>query len=76
LPLQLSWQVAEVQHRPGRKGAGALHRILQLAHVARPVVLHHGSQGVVAQGELGAVVAADAVKEMRCKKGYIFAAVA
>ena len=76
LLLQLRGQVAQVQDRPGRKGAGPLDGVLELAHVARPVVAHHGAQRLVAQGELGAVLAADAVKKVRRQQRNVLAAVA
>ena len=76
LLLQLRRQVAQLQHRPRRQRAGAFDGVLQLPHIARPVVQHHGAQGLVAQRELGPALAADAIEKVRRQQGNVFAAVA
>src|SRR5216683_3770927 len=48
--LQLRRQIAHMQHRPRRQRASPLDRILQLSHIARPVVLRHHPQHVVRKG--------------------------
>ena len=43
LLLKLRRQVAEMQHRTGGEGAGPLYRVFEFAHIARPVMAHHGA---------------------------------
>ena len=76
LLLQLRGQVAQVQHGAAGERAGPFDGIFEFPHVARPVVAHHGAQGLVAQGELGAVLAAEVVQKMRRQQRNVLAPVA
>ena len=74
--LKLSGQIADMQNQPRRESAGTLDRIFELAHVPRPRVVRHGTQGIIAQNPRRAAVAFQAIKEMSGEQRNVFAAIA
>ncbi|MGA2438882.1 MAG: hypothetical protein ABSF57_10280, partial [Acidobacteriaceae bacterium] len=74
--LQLRRQVGHVQHRPRRERAGALDRILQLTHIARPVVLGHQPDRILAEDMGGAGLAVHPLQEVRGQHGDVVPAFA
>jgi hypothetical protein len=60
-----------MQQRPARERAGAFDRVLQLAHVARPVVLHDQAQSVVGEGVVDPRFALHLRQDVRGQQGNI-----
>ena len=74
--LQLRGQVAQVQYGTRGKSAGAIQRMLQLAHVSRPLIFDQSTQSIIAEGVGGAGFSRQTLQKMRGQQRNILLAFA
>ena len=76
LLLQLRGQMPQLDFSARGHGGAVFDRVFEFAHIARPVVVHHGAQGVVMDAESCRMPLIDLVEKVCDQHGDIVAAIA